>query len=275
MNQANPQTLEVSKLLKNACQQALVSLVRIFFRIGIGPQQFSELAKRAYVDMLNEDARIEGKRPSKSRIAMLMGVKRDVVSKIKATSDEAELVIASTPSQVLGRWRIEPKWKDQQGVPRMLTLNEFKELCRSVDGRYPHSTIAEELLASDCIKVNSGNWFELTNTSYSFVQDLDQSISGMLWRVSAHFRTMAHNINALSGRGEEQYWLDRVIHSKFVPDHNLQELRTKAPALIHESLKSFQDLIDPYEKIDDAELNSVVIGIYYAEIPVEEKMPKS
>jgi len=274
MNSTQPQRQEVSKLLKNACQQALVSLVRIFYRIGIGPQQFNELARRAYVDMLNEDARIEGKRPSKSRIAMLMGVKRDVVSKIKATEDEVEIVIASTPSQVLGRWRVEAKWKDSNGEPRTLTLNEFKELCRSVDGRYPHSTIAEELLASKCIKVSSRNWFELTNANYSFVNDLDQSISGMLWRVSAHFRTMAHNINALSGKAEDQYWLDRVIHSKYIPDHKLESLRKNAPAVIHDSLKSFQSFIDPHEKVDDVELNSVVIGVYYAEIPIDQKTPR-
>jgi len=41
--------------------------------------------------------------------------------------------------------------------------------------------------------------------------------------------------------------------------------------VLHESLKSFQELIDPNEKIDDAELNSVVIGVYYAEIPIEDK----
>jgi len=85
-----------------------------------------------------------------------------------------------------------------------LTLNEFKSLCRSVDGRYPHSTIAEELVASDCIKVTSKNGFKMTKSHYDFVSDLDQSISGVLWRVSAHFRNMAHNINALAGKGEDQ-----------------------------------------------------------------------
>jgi len=99
----NPETHGISQLLKNACHQALISLVRIFYRMGIGPKQFTELANRAYVDMLNDEARINGKRPSKSRIAMLMGVKRDIVSKIKSTEGETELVIASVPSQVLGR----------------------------------------------------------------------------------------------------------------------------------------------------------------------------
>ena len=77
MDSKATQTLSIS------VQKLLKPLFRLLLRYGIPYQAFAELAKQSYVAVAEEDFTLQGRKQTQSRIALLTGLTRKEVNRIK------------------------------------------------------------------------------------------------------------------------------------------------------------------------------------------------
>src|SRR5690606_39329351 len=87
----------------------LEPVVRLMLRMGITWREFAELAKSVFVDVATADFGIRGRPTNVSRVAILTGLDRRNVRKLREAASEAPAKgYQSKASQILSAWHHEP-----------------------------------------------------------------------------------------------------------------------------------------------------------------------
>lgn len=140
------------KILQDSIAKVLRPLVRILIRHGVSHGDFNEVAKRIFVEIAEKDFRLEGRKQTNARIAMLTGVQRKEVSRLLALPpielDELD-VQYNRGVRVTGGWRRDPDFLDDAGQPGALPFdgeNGFTELVRRYSGDLPARAVLDELV---------------------------------------------------------------------------------------------------------------------------------
>jgi len=97
--------------LLSAFRVMLRPLVRILLRHGISFAEFVDIVKAVYVEIAVTEFKVEGKRGTKSRIAVITGLTRKEVSRvIEIAGAEAEGVRSNLNrvARVLAGWHTDP-----------------------------------------------------------------------------------------------------------------------------------------------------------------------
>ncbi|MGE5754015.1 MAG: DUF6502 family protein, partial [Deltaproteobacteria bacterium] len=96
-------------------------------RNGVPYQTFADIAKRVYVDLATEKFDIPGRKPSKSRVAILTGLSRREVLRVKrlpAQDDLGALDRINRAARVIAGWVRDPRFIDKSGQPTVLPFDE-------------------------------------------------------------------------------------------------------------------------------------------------------
>ncbi|MEX2470523.1 MAG: DUF6502 family protein, partial [Pseudohongiellaceae bacterium] len=123
--------------LLTALEKVLRPLVRLLVSYQVTYPQLITMLKAVYVEVAEQDFRVNDKRPSDSRINLLTGVHRKDVKRLRAephTASETPRSI-STGARLIGHWQGDPDYLDGDGRPRPLRtraapgeLSEFDAL---------------------------------------------------------------------------------------------------------------------------------------------------
>ncbi|HLN91214.1 MAG TPA: DUF6502 family protein, partial [Patescibacteria group bacterium] len=81
----------ITKAIAAAITKLLRPLVMFLLRNGVPYQTFADIAKRVYVDLATEKFDIPGRKPSKSRVAILTGLSRREVLRVKRLPAQDDL----------------------------------------------------------------------------------------------------------------------------------------------------------------------------------------
>ena len=96
----------------------LEPVIRLVLRTGVTWKEFSELAKTKFVEVATADFGIRGRPTNVSRVAILTGLDRRDVAKLRtAPSDAPAKGYHSKASQILSAWHHEPEFLEL--VPRV------------------------------------------------------------------------------------------------------------------------------------------------------------
>jgi len=101
----------LQKALHRAVVAILRPLVRLLLRHGISFQAFADMARWVYVDVAHEDFALAGRKPTKSRVAVLTGLSRRVVDETlrqPVPGGEVEQCQYNRAGRVLTRWATLP-----------------------------------------------------------------------------------------------------------------------------------------------------------------------
>ena len=113
--------------LLSAFRVMLRPLVRILLRNGISYAEFSEIVKAVYVEVAVTDFKVEGKRGTKSRIAVITGLTRKEVSRVienaKNDKDDAKGNL-NRVARVLAGWHTDPDFLGPYGMPLEIRYEE-------------------------------------------------------------------------------------------------------------------------------------------------------
>jgi hypothetical protein len=155
----------VSRNVLSACRLWLKPVARWLLRSGVTWKEFAELARSAFVDTAFEEFGIRGRPTNVSRVALLTGLSRRDVRRVRqqgaagcSTSAEGSLNHAS---RVLSGWHLDPDFLDTDGRPRVLPAVKgqlgFDVLLRRYAGDIPATALVKELVRSGSIeRVESG-----------------------------------------------------------------------------------------------------------------------
>jgi hypothetical protein len=263
-----------------ATQQALSAamitllrpLVRLLLRNGVPHGAFAELSKRVYVEVAEEDFSIPGRKPSKSRVAILTGLSRKEVLRVKRLpppSDSGAVQRYNRAARVISGWVRDRRFRSASGRPASLRLDgeagSFQDLVRSYSGDAPARAVLDELLRVGAAERGSDGRIRLVERSYVPRAGVAEKLGILGTDVSDLISTIDHNIFS----SDAPFFQRKVCYDN-LPAEVLPGLKRNA----HRKAQALLEHFDRWLSERDRDLHPEVagtgrkragIGIYYFE----------
>ena len=150
---------DLRSVLLSSVRLMLRPIVRVLLRGGIPFREFSELAKFTYVDIATTEYGRRNRPTNVSRTAILTGLNRRDVARIRAAEPSAmlEAVYMSHGSRILAGWHLDADFVDAGGQPVRLPLEggppSFQALARRYAPDLPHIALFKELSAAGAVEL--------------------------------------------------------------------------------------------------------------------------
>jgi hypothetical protein len=255
----------------NACSRFMRPIARYLIRNGVGFREFSEVAKEAYVEVTSNDYGIRGRPTNISRVAVLTGLTRKEVSRLRqklhenAQTGEGSGESKGRPELVLERWFHDPAYLDSEGRPLPMPSEgeapSFTSLVRDVGGDIPPGAMSKELIrAGSVVESEDGTLVAVRETFVPEAAD-PQAVDYAGDAIRDLAVTINHNLyeSEQSGRLLERRLLARINKradaKKFISTSTLEAERL---------LAKLNDLVvvDGQDTQGSSEGRRVGIGIY-------------
>jgi hypothetical protein len=172
-------------------------------RHGVTVNEFAELSKDAYVEVARADYGIEGRPTNNARVAMLTGLSRREVAKVRDRLLEGELLAPDSQgnriSQILTGWHVDSEFTDENGQPKVLAATgptgSLSSLLRRYAGDLPHGAIRKEMQQRALIKEQKDGGFRVLERDYVFSNLDPEIVNRMGVALHDHAATLEHNLN--------------------------------------------------------------------------------
>lgn len=186
-----------------SCRYLLQPIVRFVLRQGVTVAEFEELAKDAYVQVARQDYGIDGRPTNNARVAMLTGLSRREVAKVRDRLLEGGLLAddgqGNRISQILTGWHVDTEFTDDKGQPKVLPATGLKGSLPSLLKRYagdlPHGAIRKEMQQRALIEEQSDGSFRVLKRDYVFSGLDPESVNQLGVALHDHAATLEHNLD--------------------------------------------------------------------------------
>jgi hypothetical protein len=186
-----------------ACRHLLAPVVRLLLRSGVSWNEFAELGKQVFVEVARRDYGVQGRPTNNARVAMITGLSRREVARLRDAIDGATPAApptASRISQVLSGWHLDEEFLDALGRPALLSAEgeqrSVAALLRRYAGDLPHGAFLKELLQLGLVEKVGHRGYRLCAREY-LRSPLDPDILRQLGvALRDHATTLVHNVDA-------------------------------------------------------------------------------
>jgi hypothetical protein len=186
-----------------SCRYLLLPVVRFVMRHGVTVAEFEELTKDAFVKVARQDYGIDGRPTNNARVAMLTGISRREVAKVRDRLLEGGLLADDSHgnriSQILTGWHVDAEFTDETGRPKVLPATGPKGSLTSLLKRYagdlPHGAIRKEMQQRDLIEEQSEGSFRVLKRDYVFSNLDPESVNQLGVALHDHATTLEHNLD--------------------------------------------------------------------------------
>jgi len=195
--------VEFKEHVIRSCRYLLLPVVRFLLRHGITWSEFGELAKQAYVRVARDEYGIQGRPTNNSRVAMLTGLSRREVARVRDGLLEAEESAGSEQgnqiSRILTGWHIDNEFTDKNGRPKDLPATgptgSLASLLKRYAGDLPHGAIRKEMLQRGLIEELNGGQFRVLKRDFVYSELDPEIVRRMGVALHDHAATLEHNLN--------------------------------------------------------------------------------
>lgn len=165
----------VKTTVLSACRQMLTPIIGILLRNGITYKELAQLCKQLYVDIATKEFGIRGRETNQSRVAIMTGIERKEVARIKSLLKEnSESEIAQVGqdrmTRVLTAWHSSPQYIDANHHPLQLPIDgpapSFQSLIDDFAGDMPASTLLKEFKRCGVIEATDDNRLRVLKRFY-------------------------------------------------------------------------------------------------------------
>ncbi len=263
---------------ENALLHILKPLVRIAVKRGYEVGRFVDILKLAFVEVIQDDFRVPGRKLSISRIALLSGLTRREASRLV---NSTWLEGLESPRRQLNRaasvfeaWASDARFCDEHGHPAPLPLEvdeesvepSFGELVKAHGADVPMRAILDELLRVGAVgHTRDGRIRQIENAYVPFLEeDARFAIQGS--DIADLISAIDHNNTPEAG---EPYFQRRVSYSKLPVDY-LPELKERVRAEGEELLDRLSEEMSRKdgrvsESGQPTQSMRAMVGLYYYE----------
>ena len=218
-------------------------LVRAMIAQGITAPALYRILKRIYVEVAEEDFRLDGERQTDSRISMLTGVHRRDVRAFRdgdASEEAAAQEKVTTIASVLGRWLANPEARGVDGNPRPLPRSgddelSFESLVRSVSKDIRPRTVLDELDRQGLVEVSDG-MVHLKTDAFLGPADPDQKVYFFAENVGDHIAAAVENLLA-----DEPAFMERAVFYNRLTSASIDEIEAEARKLGGDALLALNE----------------------------------
>lgn len=253
---------------------ALRPLARALLRAGIGYREFAEISKTAFVDVATKDYGIRGRPTNISRVAVMTGLTRKEVRRLRNKSESGDEVEVSRPmpmAVILHRWYTESDFIDSAGKPRDLFFDggehSFSELVRRFGGDIPPGAMRTELKRISAIEETDSGALRVLKRNVSGREVNERLADGLELIVYPTILALANNTGLEPG---EETWVMRTAATSGVRESDVPRLRRISSDRLAEFVESIDDLFAAYETLHDddpadASQRALGVGVIYFE----------
>jgi len=186
-----------------SCRYLLLPVVRFVLRHGVTVSDFEELTKDAYVEVARQDYGIDGRPTNNARVAMLTGLSRREVAKIRdrllnggVLADDSQ---GNRISQILTGWHVDAEFTDENGQPKVLPATgptgSLPSLLKRYAGDLPHGAIRKEMQQRALIEEQNDGSFRVLRRDYVFSELAPEIVNRLGVALHDHAATLEHNLN--------------------------------------------------------------------------------
>lgn len=269
----------MSKTTHRVLSEALIHmfrpLIRILLRNGVTFRAFSEIAKAIYVEVAAEEFPIPGRKQTDSRIAVITGLSRKEVKRVRSTelsTDPDNLVRFNRAARVISGWTQDPDFIDANGSPRDLQLEgegaTFAELVRRYSGDAPPRAVLDELERVGTVERHGDNTLVLLTRAYIPQTDNSDKVGVLGIAVGNLLQTVDHNI---WGKDGDPYFQRILVSNGALSTRDTDEFRQLTKQAGQRMLENLDHWLGEHERPSDQAGNQpdggrVGVGIYYFQI---------
>lgn len=244
-------------------------LVRILLRHEISHSEFSELAKRAYVDVAYRHFSIPKRKQTYSRVSVLTGLSRkEVVRLSKLASDEPAEVKKGPLNRavrVISGWTRDSDFLDSKGKPRELVLrgadNSFEQLVARYSGDITARAILDELLRVGAA-TKSDDRVRVCHQAYIPEKSQSEKIDLLSTHTADLLNTGIHNLSQ-----ENNARFQRQVSYADLPQSVIDEFQQYSHDRCLELILEFDRWLAQKKSIQNWDSNTptgrVGVGVYY------------
>jgi hypothetical protein len=217
-----------ASLLK-ALRHLLRPLVRLLVARGATYTMLSDLLKQVYVDVADRDFRLDGKRPTDSRVSLLSGVHRKDVRRLReAAPADADVAPDSVAlgAQLVSAWTTRREFLDSKGRPRSLARlasqgggRSFESLVAGVSTDIRPRSVLDEWLRLGVVELDAKDRVVLRAAAFVPSRGFDEKAFYLGHNVHDHLAAAAHNLLA-----EGEPFLERSVHYDALAAQSVAEL---------------------------------------------------
>jgi hypothetical protein len=247
------------------------SICRLLLRHEIGFREFSDLTKAAFVQVATEDYGLRGRPTNISRVAVMTGLTRKEVKRIRDLEVEFgnEFLSRRNPhAELLHYWNTDKDYSDAGGKPKALRYEgqgeSFQALVKRCAGDIPAGAMRTELKRIGAISEIENGLLVVKTRQHLPKSVNERLLNGIEYGLRTLAATVDHNGDPISEFPRPQ----KFIHSSEIS-------RDKLPLLqkfIRERIESFStetdDLLStaeatPSEKEAGKPCSTVGVGVYF------------
>lgn len=258
---------ELKLNVAKAIVKVLNSIVRILLRYEISHSEFSEMAKRSYVDVAYKHFSIPGRKKTYARVAVLTGLNLKEVRRISNASED-EMLLTNGPinraKQVLSGWIRDSDFLDENKNPKILSLKHtdisFETLVGRYSGDITSRAILDELIRVGAAEKVDSDFVKLKQEALIPKKSEQDMINIIAQHNSDLMNTGIYNLkcDALDSRFQRQ-----VTYTD-VPESVMEEFRLYSSEKSMALLVDFDRWLAEHSNKDTKETTGRVgVGIYY------------
>ena len=270
----------MNSTLRTAFYQILKGLMRILYRKGVAFGEFTQWAKQAYVDVVEEELTRLGERPTTTRIAVITGLTRKEVTVLRQAEVTELAPRFNRVLRVLNGWINDSSFLNDQGQPLTLAFRgsepSFEQLVQRYSGDMSSFAMLDEMRRVQLVEVLADGAVKLLSPIYIPDSSDEAQLQLLGTDVSLLLMTIEHNLVAPV---DERFYQRKVSYNN-LPQEVLPAFRSFVRADAHELLLRFNQWLYQHDRDSNPELEGsgrmqAGVGIYYFEHAVETKAKDS
>ena len=267
-------SIQLIDVIKRMLIQIFRPLARMMLRLNVPFNVVNEVMKWTYVDVANKYFGLNGKKPTKSRIAVITGLSRvqvDQQLKLNMFSDDNSHRKWHRAGRVLTGWIEDVDYLNHLGKPKDIPIEsyhqvDFKQLVERYSGGATYKSILDELLQAKAVEVNEHDEVKLLKPYYLTENDPDdiQNIDFLGLSTQYLLETIDHNIDP---ERQDPRFQRIVLHDKL--PKSLAKLaesyaRKKSQELANDVDEYIEHLIQHSELEENQDVVPYIgVGIYF------------
>ncbi len=193
----------LKKRILQSCHFLLQPLVRFLLRHGVTWEEFAELSKDTYVHVAREEHGIQGRPTNNSRVAMLTGLSRREVARVRDRLQQGEVdddaLHGNRLSRILSGWHTDPDFTGDDGRPADLANDDsesgFETLLRRYAGDLPHGAVRKELLQRGLIEELNDDRIRVLKRDFVISSTDPAMVRQFALALHDHAATLEHNLD--------------------------------------------------------------------------------
>jgi hypothetical protein len=276
---------DIQRQILGAFLVVLKPIARILLRFGIGFREFSEIAKTAFVDVASTDFGIRGRPTNISRVAVMTGLTRKEVRRLRDKISEGEhtVVVKPTPMwDILHYWHADSEFLDSTGKPAQLPFagesGSFSSLVRRFGGDIPPGAMRTELKRVGAIEEDEHGNLKVLKRTFRPEGDHESLVASLVHGVYPLLTTVSHNTDP---NRNGSTWAQRIAFTQTVKKSDVPRLKRISADRIESFAEAIDDLFMAYETLSEEEAEkdavkeegktTLAVGVFYFEDREKDK----